>query len=137
MFFGFALLCCRDKAPEQTTNDTSYAKLHYDEKDYDKMRAMLLGDSEVMSALKQLVAEGNEDGKILEKMLHTPYRDRLLIGLSERDLDEIMLSYFASKKFDSLEVVLQSDSMQMNRRALDSLMMELEFSKKDADGLVK
>ncbi len=109
--------------------------LNYGEKDYDLMREYFSSDSLFISTMTKGISVGDTNSMKIKKLLTTEYESRDKIGLTDSEIDAMILSYYTTKnvidRFNEIDKRLPKTDAEAIRAKTDSIVNSIESIKKD------
>ena len=127
--------CSPGNSKESEENaSTIVDTLNYEKKDYDSMRLYFNADTLFLSTLKKGTELGDTKSVKMKKLLTTEYESRDETGMTESEIDAVILSYYTLKKvterFKGIESRLPKTGADALRLKTDSLIKSIEKLKK-------
>jgi hypothetical protein len=110
--------------------------LNYGKKDYDLMREYLNSDTSFISVITEGISISDTHSMKVKRLLTTEYELRDKIGLTDSEIDALILSYYTNKnimdRFNEIDQRLLKTDAEAIRAKTDSIVKSIEGIKKES-----
>jgi hypothetical protein len=140
------LSCGTENRKEKGQASAIIDTLNYGKMDYDSMRDYFSTDTLFLSTLSKRIGVGDTNSIKVRKLLATEFESREEVGLTEAEIEALILFSYTSKtvteKFDELESgLLETDANSVRTRtdsivkAIEKLKVEMKEGQRWQDGI--